>query len=67
MSNPSAVIDAGNFAETVGVFDGLVASLPGFGQKGVITRLLLSEQFERSHAEKLLEAMKALRLAVKEA
>lgn len=51
--------------EAVGAFDGVVAGLPGFAQKGFITRLELSEQFERCHAEMLLNAMLALRQAVK--
>jgi hypothetical protein len=49
--------------EQVFAFEELVSGLPGFEQKGTITRLLVSELFEDQHGEALLKPM----LGVKEA
>ena len=49
--------------EQVFAFEELVSGLPGFEQKGTITRLLVSDSFGDQHVEALLRAM----LDVKEA
>jgi hypothetical protein len=41
----------------------VVSNLPGFEQKGAVTRLVIDEAFGSQHARALLEAMLALEAA----
>jgi hypothetical protein len=50
-------------AEGVARFEAVVAGLPGFEQKGVVTRLVLGEGFQGEHAERLLQALLDLKAA----
>jgi hypothetical protein len=44
-------------------FERLVSALPGFEQKGTITRLIMSDEFTIHHAQLLLEAILKLKAA----
>jgi hypothetical protein len=49
--------------EVVARFEKMVASLPGFEQKGSITRLMIDKQFRPLHAKLLINGMKEVKAA----
>jgi hypothetical protein len=53
--------------DQVARFEAVVTNLPGFGQTGTITRLVIDETFRSEHAKALLEGMLTLKAAGGEA
>ncbi|MBU0495440.1 MAG: YbjN domain-containing protein [Chloroflexi bacterium] len=49
--------------DEVARFEALVSGLPGFGQRGAVTRLVVDEPFQAEHARALLQAMLDLKSA----
>ena len=49
--------------EIVDVFEARIAALPGFEQKGTVTRLVMSGGFQQEHARILLGNIQDLKTA----
>jgi hypothetical protein len=53
--------------DAVALFEAAVRELPGYAQEGVVHRLHVGKAFQQDHAQKLLEAMVALKNAAGQA
>ena len=57
----------GYVLESVGRFEAVVSSLPGFQQRGTVTSLVIDDSFQSGDAKALLDAMLHLKAAEEEA